>query len=271
MSLTAGDVAKVTYLLTDEDGAPADATVAFTATAPDGTVTTVTPTNPAVGTYVATFLVDQNGTWAYRWAASGALTEVETGTIVVGGLATLAQIKDQLDKTSTADDVELQAYLDAVTSVIEGYCGPVVQRTRTAWVNTTGSLLILPDAPVVSVTAVTGYSGSTGTVYDLAADPTLATSSTYYLDKATGILDLPFGSWPGRVRVDYVAGLPAVPAEINLAARLMVQSLWRTQNGGAGLPALSDEPDLQQAAAETLRSPRVAMLLSAHRRAPSIA
>lgn len=190
-------------------------------------------------------------------------------------LCTLAEAKLQLGKTSTADDVELQSYIDAVTSPIEEYCGPVAQRTVTEFHNPFSSTISLRQVPFASVTTVTEYLANTGFTLTQISDPTGASAYSCLVESngiitrfQSGGVESPF---LGRVKVVYTAGYATVPTEINLAARILVQTLWRTQNGGAGLPALTDEADANVVITETMRSPRVRMLLDGHRRIGGIA
>lgn len=140
-------------------------------------------------------------------------------------LLTLDEAKAQLNVSSTADDVELQAYVDSVTAVIEGIVGPVEQRTVTETANARGTLLCLQQIPAVSITSLTPVlSGGTAVA---AAD--------VVLDGASGVVrKLDGGTFSGGPwTVTYTAGRASTPPTINLAARIMLQHLWRTQYGSS--------------------------------------
>ena len=164
------------------------------------------------------------------------------------GICTVAEAKLQIGKTVTTDDSELQSYIDSITAPIEFICGPVLSASVTEWHHYPCSdVLVLRTSPVQSVTSITEYLGATAYTYSAAADPTAGGSYTYLLEAEQGkVSRIVAGGWPleftGRVKVVYSVGYAAVPADIPLAARLIVQHLWRTQQGGAGLPSLSDEP-----------------------------
>jgi len=197
---------------------------------------------------------------------------------VVDGLCTLAEVKSQLNKTSTADDVELQSYIDAVTAPIEGFCGAILPVTVTDPItNPNGSVYVVRAARLASVTSVTEYQGTTAVAYTEAADPTAAGSYTYMVDPSLNGIIARLGAsgaeqrFGGPLKVVYIAGFAVIPANINLAARILVQALWETQNGGAGLPSLADEMAVQAVITETLRSPRVLMLLAPYQRGPWVA
>ncbi|MEU8316700.1 MULTISPECIES: head-tail connector protein [Actinomycetes] len=139
-------------------------------------------------------------------------------------LLTLAEAKAQLDIVTTTDDAELQAYIDALDSVIERYTGPVLTRTTTDRIEGSGRMLCLRSTPVVALTSVTRL---------VPSGPALDVGSLL-LDPSTGLVRRRSGSWSGLWEVVYTAGRGAtVPPTINLAARILLQHLWRTQRGAA--------------------------------------
>lgn len=192
------------------------------------------------------------------------------------GLCTVAEVKAQLGKTVTTDDVELQAYIDAATSMIEGYCGAVMPRTIVEWHDANGPDLLLRSERIVSVTSISSYLGGVAYPYTAAADPSAAGNYTYFVDPNLGgmVTRLGGGGSPapfqGRLVVTYVAGFDVIPPALNLAARLIVQTMWRTQNGGAGLPQLSDEPETVLAGIDGPVPARAVMLMERYQRVPSI-
>jgi hypothetical protein len=185
-------------------------------------------------------------TGVYDVDADDTIVFVDAVSEVDGGLCTLAEVKLQLNKLSADDDDELQSYIDAVTAPVEDYCGAVLQQTVTNEQHNSvagSSLLVLRNERVASVTSVTEYVGTTGYTLTQITTPAQAAAYTYILD-GTVLHRMGGGGasvFTGPVYVTYVAGFTSVPAAINLAARIIVQHLWRTQNGGADLPALSDE------------------------------
>ncbi|WP_326780430.1 phage gp6-like head-tail connector protein [Streptomyces longwoodensis] len=140
-------------------------------------------------------------------------------------LLTLADAKAQLNLTSDAEDAELQVYVEAVTEVVEFFIGPVEPRQVTEQHDAGGGrpVLVLRTSPVLSVTSVgpvlTG--GVTYPVDGLAVDP------------LTGQVRRRDGGWfCGLLEVVVQAGRASVSPTINLAARMLVQHLWRTQRAG---------------------------------------
>ncbi|MBZ6250388.1 phage gp6-like head-tail connector protein [Streptomyces olivaceus] len=182
-------------------------------------------------------------------------------------LLTLAEAKAQLNITSDTDDIELTAYIEAVGPVVERFVGPVEPRevAETQDVARDGArLLVLRTLPVMELTSVTPLlAGATG--YDV---------DRLLLDGDTGVVRRADGGWlRGPLRVTYQAGRATVPATINLAARILVQHLWRTQNAGRG-PVIAGGDDM---AAEPVPGfgyavpNRVLQLLEPYRLPPGVA
>ncbi|NYV72984.1 phage gp6-like head-tail connector protein [Streptomyces sp. UH6] len=139
-------------------------------------------------------------------------------------LLTLDDAKAQLNITGTGEDEELQAYVDAVGPVIERLIGPWEPRQVSEVVDG-GQALALRVTPVISVTSVVPFpGGQAADVGGLALD-----------EQAGLVVRADGGRLPGRWRVTYTAGrAEPVPATVNLAARILVQHLWRTQRAARG-------------------------------------
>ena len=153
-------------------------------------------------------------------------------------LLTLDEAKAQVDIATSTHDAELQAYVDGVTAAIEAHVGPVENRpvAEVHDVPACGAgVLVLRQTPAVSLASaaavLTGHAG-----YDVAG---------LDLDGATGtVRRLDGGRLYGPLRITYTAGRGTVPATINLAARIMVQHLWRTQYGASrGLAGIGGGED----------------------------
>ncbi|WP_132123140.1 phage gp6-like head-tail connector protein [Actinocrispum wychmicini] len=216
------------------------ATVTLTITALDGTTSTpIVPTPPTVvGRYRYDVVPVPTGRHLVRWVFTGpadAYTDAfDVDPADIPLVLSLEGGKRQLNITTTDHDEEIRDYLTAVTDVIEALCGPVVTRTivevhefRCALV------LVLRQPPILSVRSVTPIrtAGTAPAVSDLD------------VDSDTGTLRRKDCRWllGGPWRVTYTAGRPVVPAGIRLAARIILDHLWRTQNGADGLPALAHD------------------------------
>lgn len=152
-------------------------------------------------------------------------------------LLSLAEAKDQLNITGDANDAVLEAYIAGVTTAIEAHVGPVEARTvrETHETPTYGArVLVLTQSPVISLTSVTPVL-TAGTEYAV---------SSLALDSTTGAVQrLDGGRLYGPLSVLYIAGRSEVPPTINLAARLMLQHLWRTRRGSARGPVIAGGDD----------------------------
>lgn len=150
-------------------------------------------------------------------------------------LLTLAEAKQQLDITTSTDDAELQAYIEALTAAIERHVGPVETREFTETIEGRGASMCLSNIPAVALVSVTP-AVEEGDPLEL---------SSLVLDGATGIVRYRGGSFAGTLwQVVYSAGRSDVPATINLAARILLQHLWRTQYGaGRGLVGIGGGDD----------------------------
>lgn len=139
-------------------------------------------------------------------------------------LLTLDEAKAQLDLTTSTDDVELEAYIAALTAAIERHVGPVETRQFAETIEGRSSSLCLSRIPAVALVSVEPAVDE-GDALDLSA---------LVLDGATGIVRYRGGSFAGTLwRATYTAGRGEVPPTINLAARILLQHLWRTQYGAS--------------------------------------
>jgi hypothetical protein len=170
--------------------------------------------------------VDQAGTWTYAWTASGTVTAVEPGQFTVRAqsvyVVSLEELKAQLNRTDTADDLELRTYLASATRYVENRIGgPVSVQTFTErrWVD--GPTLIPRRRPLVSITSITPDFG------------TALTTSAYFADTDANQIVFYYtsGGWHTIV---YKAGQQQVNENVKLSGMIVAQHLWDTQNGFAG-------------------------------------
>lgn len=150
-------------------------------------------------------------------------------------LLTLTEAKAQLDIDGTGQDLELQVYVDALTATIERHVGPVEIRTVSEVVDGRGAL-VLTQVPVVSLTSLTPL---------MTAGLAVGVSEVF-LDSDSGVVRRVDGALftGGPWRAVYEAGRGEVPPTINLAARILLQHLWRTQYGASrGLSSIGGGDD----------------------------
>lgn len=140
-------------------------------------------------------------------------------------LLTLDEAKAQLNITTTTNDTELEAYIGALTAVIEGHTGPVEDQEVTETADGRGPFLALLRPPVQSLTSLTPIMDG-GAALDV---------SSLYVDGPSGVVRRKDGGHfsGGPWTVVYTAGRGSIPPTINLAARMLLQHLWRTQLASA--------------------------------------
>jgi len=154
-------------------------------------------------------------------------------------VCTLEDVKASLGLTDGSFDAELAGYITAVSRMLDEKCGPIVQRTITAEeVDAKSGLASLKWYPVLSVTTVTEYSGTTSTVLTQQT-PGTAPASGYRVDKPTGMLTRYSAGTPcwfaPVVVVTYVAGRYTATSTVDRkfvrAAVLTIVEQWRANKG----------------------------------------
>ena len=215
-----GDVVPLTVEIRDAAGVLAAAgAIVLTVTLPDGTAVTPSVTNPSAGRYQYDYPATQVGRHTARWVATGANSSAYVDVFDVrpadpGYILSLAAAKAALNisATSTGNDEELRALIEAVTLVVEDYRKEaVIRRTVTEQVSASGTSVMLSKAPVISVTSVVS-GGSALSGYTL--DP--------YLGEVSGVSS-------GDLTVTYVAGRSIIPANYVEAAKIILKHLWTVQ------------------------------------------
>ncbi len=139
-------------------------------------------------------------------------------------LVTLTDVKNTVNVTASTDDNELERVALAAEALVLGECRPLLSQTvvtEPVDASPTG-LVLLPDHPVNSVTAVSDSAGApvsftarprSGQVFVRVRRPVVV---TYTVGSATGPRD--------------------VPADVSEAALIVVRHLWESQRGRARRP-----------------------------------
>lgn len=138
----------------------------------------------------------------------------------------LKDAQRHLNLTTATSDSELQSMVDAAEAAIAERVGPLEPVNTTARVRGGSKLLRLPIAPAVSLTSVTGVSGTVVTVADLYLE-TMRAVVTH--DSAWTFTELAYD-------VTYVAGRATCPDDLLLAVKELVRHMWETQRGGSARP-----------------------------------
>jgi len=132
-----GDRINLRHLIYNAAGALTDATVALSVTDPTGSTSSASVTHTATGVYDASVTLTTAGLWSWRWAISGAVVEVDDGSIFAVDpapptYASLPDLKAYLRISDTTDDALLQSALDSSSRWIEQYCDRVFYPAITA-------------------------------------------------------------------------------------------------------------------------------------------
>lgn len=142
-------------------------------------------------------------------------------------IVTLAEAKRQLklDPSRTEDDVEIQAYCDGITQVIEDYKHEVIERREihedVERFTRFGYRFRLWSVPVISITSVTSV--LTGATWDPAS---------LRVDRNSGLVRVLAGPpLSGLVDVALVAGYDTVPENYKRGALVVLQHNWEVQRG----------------------------------------
>lgn len=236
-----GATARLTAECRDPGGTLATAvTAVVTVTLPDGTTVTpdVTETD-TTGIYQADYPTTVPGRHTVRWVwttPAHAYTDVfDVSDEAPPVILSLAAAREHLNLRDTKEDGEVRFWNTATTRCVEHFTGPVVVRDFSeAHYERRMSALVLRRTPVVAVTAVEPVL-TAGRVYDVA---------DLVLDGETGRVSLASGaSLYGPLRFTYRAGRPVIAENINGAARIILQHLWRTQRGSnrGSLPGSSSD------------------------------
>lgn len=204
----------------------------LTVTLPDGTTATPVVTSPDTGRYQADYVPTVAGRHLARWVSttpSTAFTDAfDVRSADPAYIVSLADGKEHLNITSSANDEELRFWLEVTTGIVDELAGKATARRtvterfddRPCW----RDHLVLTWTPVLSLTSVATLDGSTTwTVGNLDVDP------------ASGIVRVLSGqSLSGTVKVVYQAGFESIPARYAGAARIVLRHLWESQRAGIG-------------------------------------
>lgn len=233
----------------------ASATVVLNLTAPDGTESTPTTSNVST-LWSATFTANQYGTWQYAWVVSGTATNVELGTVTVGGpwYATMAELRTaaNLASTDTTRDGPLAIALDGASRAVEEYTernsfdldttatARVYGLTRNVICNQMGERRRVDDIGSLTDLAVAlstdGLTYTTLATYETYPDNALARGNAIeaILSPTTSLRSY------RRMRVTARWGWPAVPAAVHQATLLQAARLYRRKDSPEGVAGSAD-------------------------------
>ena len=136
----------------------------------------------------------------------------------------LADAKAHLNEQTSANDVEIQAFIDASEAAIAAKIGPLAPVTKTERVRG-GRVLIVSTTPITVLISVTPVFG------------TPLDATFLYMDAAAGVISY-YASWFPLPYYDvaYTGGRTVTATanpDIYQADKEMVRHLWMTQRGSA--------------------------------------
>lgn len=267
-----GDGVNLRHFVYDRDGNLTDSTVALIITKPDGSTTGVAVSRTALGTYDAnTYVPLVSGDYRYKFAVSGAITDVSLGAFTVSdpapaAYAELPLVKSQLGKITVDDrDEMIQASIMAASRMVDVECGlwPGAFRADTVVssrvVELMGNVRAVPHtygmAPSRSAIAVPPIASATGLVvgagsmfsntystwtagtyvYGPAGAPNLGEPITWL-----GVPNAMLGQTIDSIQVTARWGWPTIPSQIEMATRLLAARLYRRKDSPQGVITSAD-------------------------------
>lgn len=141
----------------------------------------------------------------------------------------LDDAKDRLDITWDNDDAEIQMFIDAIGAPdgpIENHMNQIiVEREVDEELDLCGRARFwLTNRPVVSLTSL------------ISLDGTITWDVSNFKVRSSGLVRVITGLRPvGCVTATYQAGFATIPANIREGALVILEHLWETQRGAAGI------------------------------------
>lgn len=144
---------------------------------------------------------------------------------IVDGLITLEEARKSLgwEASNTANDSDLERYVEAATPVIENITGPLLVRSVTYKFDGGFRAVVLPDR----FTSVTAVVESGVTVTDYVAEPDAG-----IIAAGTATSPREFEAGHQNVVVTVSVGAATVPAHVKLATRELVRHWWQQGRQG---------------------------------------
>jgi hypothetical protein len=218
-------------------GVPTDASVTLTITKPDGTSSTPVITHPSTGNYRAAVLLDQVGTWRFKWRATGAATTAESGYFVVRDLLAelpLAEVADVERTLSTTfedpDRQQIEQALRGLSRRVRNYTRQTITKATTTEIGYcyAENMIVLSQRPVISVAGVTvdGVAQTLGTQYRIEDGVLFSAYRSGWGSVST----------PAVVAITYTHGYDPVPEDL---VDLVVQRIVGRLSNPEGVRQLS--------------------------------
>lgn len=259
MTYDLGGVAVLSWTATDTNGTAANgAACTITITLPDGTSDGPHTLAGTAGVYSYAFQTTQSGRHTYAFVATGtAGPGVGVGAyrdvfdVYLASPTTLMSLVDtkellRIPATDTQFDADLRFFLEGVTAVVDGYCGPMVPRQITERHRTGGQrTLMLRNPPVyqpvgqatqlVSVTPVYTWGVPYTDLSQLSVDPQSG--------EVTHVIGLPW--FDGEYDIVYWGGRAYIRPNVLLGTQVILKHWWAMERNNGRLtgftPSAADD------------------------------
>lgn len=253
------------------------ANVQYTFTATD----TATP-----GQYMATWIVTFADSSVMTFPTDGYLEVVVEENITTPGgsrVVSLGEVRDYLNiaVTDKSRDAKLLRFIDAGTKVVEGICGPILQRIIQNETHDGGVTEIETYyQPIAAVESVTEYRANIPYPLTQVATPDLGTIYSYMWDNWGRIIRrtvgggiTPFPPGPDAVWITYIAGYAVPPSNVVEGLLELLRANYQDTQQGRPRPGMTafDEEEPRGPMLGFYVPGRVREMLSDNKRAPSIA
>lgn len=258
------DQESLRYLATDPfTGAATNATVVLTVTAPDGSTSTPSVTNPATGEFRASFTFTQVGKWRWKWSVTGAVVDVVYGEETVFSqapilYASLADFKGIRPSPvgNTDTDSALTRALSVASRRIDRLTGG-----RQFYLDKTASARIFrPNGRIAPADGgewllIDDIGDPTGMIVEVGDGITFTTITNYetgpenalaYQQPITKLFRrlMPWTNWNmvpnAQIRVTALWGWPAIPDEVVQATLILANKLYLRKDSPEGVLGNSD-------------------------------
>ena len=268
--------------------APTTNLAATIVSAPAGTVSyTPTSTDTGIaGIYQAEFHITSSGGVKTTFPTAGYLEiQIEEDLITPGGsrIVGVGEAKAYLgfQDSDKSRDAKLLRFIDAMTPVVEGITGPIVQRTIQNELHDGGGrqFLSLRNRPVITVSAVTEYRGPIAYPLTQIATPDLGTIYSYMWEtngritrRTVGGGTTPFPPGIDSVYVTYSTGYIVPPANVVEGVLELIRiNFQETQQGRPKVGSLDGGDMAREPFLGFFVPGRVRELLAPNKRHPRIA
>ena len=210
------------------------ATVTLAVTKPDGTVSNPTPTESPTGVYTAVLLLDQAGTWLYKF--------------------TVGQLKARFGISDSIDDDLIRHTIRSASRAIDDECGRRFYldiaatarqyRTASAFWESDGEVLLIDDIGNLTGVVVEVGDGTTWTaVTNYATEPFNAIVQGRPVRKLRRTMN----NWSTsrQVRVTARWGWPNIPGPIRDATEILAGRLFKRKDAPFGVAGFGEFGDIR--------------------------